>query len=152
MLEESVPHEGSVVPRHPDFITEISRVTGSRDVDIDTRDSPTRESKVFQSCDVRFSSLHQQTARRRALKSKRGNFVRDVFDLHVKPQTILVKPTHARISGRPAVAIFGEPRNRAVIDHLALLVAPAAVNDLADGNFIDVTRDHTVDEFRRFPS
>src|SRR5262245_47923411 len=60
-----------------------------------------------------------------------------------------MKPAQVGLGGRPAIAVFLEPRDRAVIDHLALLVAPAAINHLSPGDLVDVARDDAVQKFGR---
>ncbi len=55
-----------------------------------------------------------------------------------------MKPAQVRLGGGPAIAVFVEPRDSAVVHHFALLVAPAAVNDLPLGHFVDVARNDPV--------
>ena len=74
---------------------------------------------------------------------------RYVFDLHVEAERILVKPANAGVGRGPAVGIFAQARNCSVINHFSLLVAPAAINHLADRDFVDVAGDHAVHELRR---
>ena len=66
-----------------------------------------------------------------------------------RPERVLVEPSQAGISRRPAIEIFSQPRDRAVVNHFALLVAPAAINHLPHGHFVDVARNHAVHELCR---
>ena len=73
----------------------------------------------------------------------------DVFDLNVHVQAVLTEPAQARIGGRPAIFIFFEARDGAVVDDFAILIAPAGIDHLANGDFIDVARDDAVHQFGR---
>src|SRR5262249_8044914 len=46
------------------------------------------------------------------------------------------------------VFVFAESRNCAVVDDVALVIAPAAVDDLIDRYFVDVARDDAIHEAR----
>ena len=46
-------------------------------------------------------------------------------------------------------ACSDEPRHRAVVDHLAVFIAPRRVVDLADGHLRRVARDDAIDQAHR---
>ena len=66
--------------------------------------------------------------------------------MNVHVQAVLAKPAQAGIGGGPTIFVFFETSEGAVVNDFALLVTPAAVDDLADGDFVDVARDHAIDE------
>src|SRR5208282_3417569 len=104
--------------------------------------------KVLQVFDVGFSDALQQLPRRRSLQRQRGNLFGDVLYLHVKPDCILPEPTQVGVSRSPAIAVIFQPCDGAVVDDLALFVAPAAVDHLIDGDLVDVAGDDAVDKAR----
>ena len=87
-----------------------------------------------------FSSL----AGGRPLQRERRDFLGNVFDLDIHAQGVLAEPAQAGVGGGPAVGVFVEARDGAVVDHLALLVAPAAVDHLAHADLVDVAGDDAV--------
>ena len=146
---QRVPHFRRLIPGDPDFVAQIAGVSRARNIHRNARNLPLRKAKIFQVGDVRFGDLFQQPPGRRPLQRERRHFIRDVFDLHVQPQRVLVKPAHARIRRRPAIHIFAQPRNGPVVDYFSFFIAPAAVNHLAHGHLVDVARNHPVHQFRR---
>src|ERR1700733_4392842 len=57
-----------------------------------------------------------------------------------------MKPAEVRFGCGPTKLILSETRDRAVVDDLSLLVAPAAVDSLSHGPPLDIARDHTIDK------
>src|SRR5580658_321513 len=149
IFHQRVPNPRRILPRHPYLVAQIARISRPRNIHFHSADFSVHKSKIFQIRNICFRHFLQQAPRCRPLQRQRCHFVRNVFHLHVQPQRILVKPANARIRRRPAVRILAQPRNRPVINHFPLLVAPAAVNHLPDRHLIDVPRDHPVHEFRR---
>ena len=72
----------------------------------------------------------------------------NVFHGYVEAESVLLEPAEAGIGGGPAIVVFTETGDGAIVDDLAFGVAPAAVDDLVDGDFIDVARDDPIDEAR----
>ena len=70
----------------------------------------------------------------------------NVFDVDVEAEGVLLKPAEAGIGGGPAIFIFAEPGDGAVVDDVAFRVAPAAVDNLIDRDLINVPSDDPVDE------
>lgn len=66
--------------------------------------------------------------------------------MHVQAKRVLPEPAEAGIGGGPAVVVFAEPGDGAVVDDLAFGIAPAAVDDLVHGDLVDVAGDDAVDE------
>jgi hypothetical protein len=59
---------------------------------------------------------------------------------------VLQKPSQTWVRCGPAIAVLGKSRNSAIVNDFAVLVAPAAVDNLIDSNFIDVASDYAIDE------
>src|SRR5208283_5523882 len=85
-----------------------------------------------------------QLRRSWSLQREGRDFLGDIFDLHVHVQAIRAEPAQAGIGGGPAIFVFPEARNGAVVDDLAFFVAPAAVDDLPDLHLVDVAGDDAV--------
>ena len=80
------------------------------------------------------------------MQGERRKLFGDVLDLHLESNGVLPEPAQVRIGGGPAVAVLLEAGDSAIIDHLAVLITPAAINDLIDGDLVDVARQHTIYE------
>ena len=80
------------------------------------------------------------------MQGESGETLGDVFDIDIEAEGVLLEPAEAGIGGGPAIFVFAEAGDGAVVDDFALGIAPAAVDDLADGDFIDVAGDDTVDQ------
>ncbi len=74
----------------------------------------------------------------RALEGKRRSALGDVLDRHLQPGGVAVQPAQVRVGSRQAVAVLAEPGDRAVVDLLAVPVAPRRVDHLADLALRDV--------------
>ncbi len=83
------------------------------------------------------------------MQGKRGHLLGNVFDLYVHVQAVLAEPAQAGIGCRPAIDIFFETRDGAVIDDLALFIAPATINNLAHFDLVDVASDDAVHQSGR---
>src|SRR5215469_6640411 len=55
-----------------------------------------------------------------------------------------MKPANIGLSRGPAVTVLIEPRDSAIVDDLALLIAPATINYLPLGDFVDVASNDAV--------
>jgi len=66
--------------------------------------------------------------------------------LDVEAERILLEPAETGVGGGPAVFVFAETGDGAVVNDFSFGVAPAAVDDLVHGYFVDVARDDAVDE------
>ena len=150
VLHQGVPHlDAPIRPasrsRNPDRLcTRCARCPRER-----RPMRPRRHAEVFQRLDVGLRRRPQHARRRGTLKRQRRNTFRDILDLDVQPDGVLPKPSQAGIGGGPSIRLLVQPRDRPVIDDLALLVAPGRVPDLPDAHASGVTRDDAVDEPRR---
>ena len=105
-----------------------------------------RHAEVLQAADVGVGHGVEQPARGRPLQRQRGHLLGDVFDRDVEADRVLREPAQARIGRGPAERVLRQPRHRAVVDHLAVLVAPGRVVDLPDRELGRVARDHAIDQ------
>ena len=80
------------------------------------------------------------------MERERRDLLGNVLDLHLHAERVLPEPAQAGVGGGPAVGVLVEAGDRAVVDHLAALVTPAAVDNLIDGNLAHVAGDHPVHE------
>ena len=152
LVHQRVPDFDRVVPGHPNLISQITGIAGTRDIHRDACNFAVRHAKIFQIRDVRFRNRLQQLARSRPLQRQRGDFLRNVLDLHVHVEAVLTKPAQAGIGSGPAIHVLLQPGDSPVVDDFSLLVAPAAVNHLTHRNLVDIAGDYAVHQFRRiFP-
>src|SRR5579872_856239 len=149
LIRQSVPYLNGVIPGHPDFISQVAGIAGARDIDRNPCNFSARHTEIFQIRDVGLGNRFQQLRGGWTLQRESRNLLGDVFDLHIHVQTVLPEPAQARIGGCPAINVLLEMRDRAVIDDLAILVAPAAVDNLPDFHLVDVARDDAIHETGR---
>ena len=81
------------------------------------------------------------------MQGESGYFFRNIFDLNLESQRVLLKPAQTGVGCSPAIIVFAKARDSAVVNDVAFRVAPAAVDDLIDDNLINVAGDDPVDEF-----
>ena len=72
-----------------------------------------------------------------------------VLDRHVEAGGVLPEPAKLRVRGGPAERAVVEVMDRPVVDHLAVLVAPRRVVDLAWLQLRRVAGDDPIDETER---
>ena len=154
-LHERVPQADGVLGGDPQLVAQVAGVAGPADVDRDAADRRRRAAG---------SSAGPRTTRR----SRPRGPARDsgpwrasaavalggLLDRHVEPGRVLAQPAQLRVGGGPAEPLVVQAVDRAVVDDLAVLVAPRRVEDLADGQLRRVAGDDPVDEAerRRAPS
>src|ERR1041384_2261194 len=149
-LHQCVLNFDCLVRCDPDLVTEIACVSSTRNLNRHARDHGPGYAKVFEVPDV--GVLHQtleQTTRSWSLQGERGNAFGNVFNLNVHARGVLSEPTKTRIGGRPAIRVFFETRNRAVVDYFATFVAPGCIDYLAHRHLSHVASDDAIDEARR---
>ena len=138
-----------VVKRNPNLVAEIARVSGAGNIDRHAGNLAARFAEIFQVGDVRLGDRFQQLRRRGPLQRQSRRLLGDVFDLNIHVQAVLPEPAQARIGCRPAIFVFFEARDRAIVDDLAIFIAPAGIDHLPHRDFVDVARDHAIHQFGR---
>ena len=104
------------------------------------------DAKIFQVGDIRVGYRLQQFSGGRALEREGCGLLGNILDLYVQAERVLLEPAEAGVGGGPAIFIFAKAGDGAVVDYFAVGVAPAAVNDLIDTDFVDVAGDDAVYE------
>jgi len=147
VLYEGVPNFYGVFPGHPDFEAEVAGVAGAGDVHGNAGYFGVGDAKVLQIRDAGVSYGFKEAAGGGALHGQRGHVFGGVDDFYVETEGVLLEPAETRVGGSPAIVIFAETGDGAVVDDVALGIAPTAVDDLVDCDFVDVAGDDAVDEF-----
>ena len=145
-VEEAVPHGDRAVEGHPQLVPAVARVPRSRHVDVDVRDLGPAPAEVPNVLPVLAARLLQDLPREPALQREPGGLIADVLDVGVEAGRVHAEPAFARIGGGDPVGVLGQPSDRAVVDHLAVLVAPRRVEDLVDLEPRDVSGHHAVEQ------
>ena len=118
----------------PQLVAQVAGVAGPGHLDGDAADGGGPFAEVAKVGPVLAGGVLEDVAGPRALQRDRGGRLGDVLDRDVEPAGV-----HAGTTGaggrRPSTGsvVVVEPGDRAVVDDLALLVAPARVPDLPDG-------------------
>ena len=145
-VEEPVPDRKRSLGRHPELVAPVARVSGARDVDGDAGDLAHAAAEVLHVDPVGAGHLLQDLPRESTLERERGGGVADVGDLHVEAGGVHQEPAVAGVRGRDAVSVLREARHGAVVEDLALLVAPGRVVGPVDRELGHVPRHHAVEE------
>ena len=135
---------------HPDLVSEITGVAGPRDRDRNRSHSALGQPEVRDRSDVRAGHQPgQDVARGGTLQGERRQLERDVAHAGVHPQRAILKPAQARIRGRDAEGVRAQALHGAVVDQLACLVAPRAVEHAPLRAIGRVARDDAVHQHGR---
>ena len=148
-VDERVPDGDGALGVHPDLVAEVARVAGARDRDRHVAQPGVDEPEVLERADVGGRQLLEDGARQRSLERERADLCRHVLDDHVHALRVHPQPARVRLGARQAVRPVVEAADRAVVDDLAVGVAPRRVQHLPDGALGDVARDHAVEQPRR---
>ena len=116
----------------PDLVAEVAGVAGARDRDRDVADGRVYEAEVLERREIRRRQLLEDRARQRALQRERAGALGDVLDRDVEPDGVHRQPAEVRLGAREAERVLVEPADGAVVDDLAVRVAPRRVEHLAD--------------------
>ncbi len=143
-LHDRVPDFHRIVPRNPDLIAQIAGVSGARNIHENVADLAAGHAEIFEIGDVGFGDRFEQFARGWPLQSQSGQLLGNVLDLNIHVQAVLPEPAQAGVGSGPAIFVFFQASDGTVVDHVALLVAPAAVNYLADSHLADIAGDHAI--------
>ena len=132
-VHQRVPDLDRALRGDPDLVAEVAGVAGPRDVDGDTRElrcgvagssrGPANVSPVAASSTARANGPWSATAAIASVSSSTWTS---------RPRAFSVEPAVLRIRGGPAVLGLGQAMDGAVVDDLAVLVAPRRVVDLPD--------------------
>ena len=126
-VEETVPDGQRLIGGHPQLVALVAGVPGARHVDRRRRRSRVgRPAEVAEVGPVLAGGALQDVAAQPALQREPGGAIAHVVDLHVEPGRVQHEPPVAGVGGRDAVDSVVEARDRAVVEHLAFLVAPRA--------------------------
>ena len=68
--------------------------------------------------------------------------------MNVEGNRFLLEPALARVRGSPTIRVLTYTRDGAIVNNLAVLITPAAVNHLAYAHLVNVACDDTINEAR----
>ncbi len=132
---------------HPEFIAQIARIAGAGDGDGEIVDGAVGEMEVGQFGEIDAADdLLQDGPAARPLNGQRRQIVADVDHLSVEAIADVLEPAAAGIGRGDAEMVGVQSRHGAVVDDLAVGVAPGGVIDLADFLFGDIAGDDPIDE------
>ena len=146
---QRVPHGHRIAGGHPDLVPEVAGIARARHVDRHLADPSRTAPEVPEIRERRPGRRLEDVPRERALERERRGRLGLVDDRDIQSGAVLAEPSKLGIRGRPAIQALVEPVDRAVIDDLAVLVAPGRVVDRPDLELRRVPGDHAVDEPHR---
>ena len=146
--DEPIPHVGGAIPRHPDLVARGRRCSRCAKSRRHIGDATARHPEVLHRVEVDVGDRLQQPRRRWPLHGQRRDLLGDVLDLRVQAGGVLAEPAQARVRGGPPPHLIVQPRDCAVVDDLATLVAPGRVDYLPDRDLRGVARDDAIHQAR----
>ena len=145
---QRVPHVDGSLGGDPQLIAEVAGVAGPADVDGRARDGRRAAPEVAQVGEGLARRRLEDGPAARPLERDGGEALADVLDLDVEPARVHRQPAVLGIRRGPAEAILGQAMDGAVVDDLAVLVAPRRVVDGAVPELGRVAGDDPVDELQ----
>ncbi len=135
----------------PQLVAEIAGEAGARHHQFAAGEREVADVEGLQILDARAADRLQHGAAGRALQRQRGDVVRVLDDLDVETEGRARQPVElALLRAQPVVAL-AQVKDRAVVDDLAVVVAPDAVADPAGLDLGDVAGDQPVQERQAHP-
>ena len=128
--DQRVPDRERVGVVHPDLEAEVAGVAGARDRHRVAGQRVLHQAEVLERVERLRAAAVEDRARLRALQAQRRDLVGDLGDLDVQAHRVHRQPAQRRLGRGHAEALLGQARDGAVVEHLALVVAPAGVVDL----------------------
>ena len=129
----------------PEFEAEIAGVAGARDADRDAAQVDARHAEVLER---RRAERLEYRPGGWALQRKGGDTVRDVADVDLQADGVVLQPAQVGFGGRHAEELLVEASDGAIVDHLAGVIAPGRIEHLADTRLEHVAGDDEVEEPR----
>ena len=123
---QGVPDLDRALGRDPQLVAEVAGVAGPRHVDGDLADLRRPAPEVAKVVERLAGRGLEDVARERALEGERRRRLGLLGDRHVEAGAVLAQPAELRVGRGPAVEPLVESMDRAVVDDLAVLVAPRA--------------------------
>ena len=138
-----------MVGRDPQLVPEVARVAGPADVDLDPRDRRGTSPEVAQVGPIPAGRGVEDDAAEGTLQGEGCDRLADLLDLHVESGPVHAKPAQVRVGGGPAIRRRVESRDGPVVDDVAVLVAPACIDDLPVRDLRGVPGEDAVDQAGR---
>src|SRR5439155_15935032 len=150
--EERVPELERTLAVDPELVSELGGVAETRHEDWDTRDLDVLAKTVVREGIVRevlVCERLQHLPAPRSLQAEVRHLVRELTDADLGPSGASGEDLVVAVVGTAepdVVARLVPAHDRAVVDHLAVVVAQRSVRDLSGLELRDVARDHPVHE------
>ena len=145
---QRVPDDERIGGVHPDLVTQVAGVPGAGNGHPSAGNRVERHAEVLERVDRLLARVVQDGARLGSLQAERRHLLGDFDDGHVHADCVHVQPAQLRLGGSEAVDLLVDARDRAVVQQLAVVVAPAGVVDLPDLQLVDVARGQAVQQAR----
>src|SRR5688572_18900707 len=149
LAEERVPQVEGALRVDPQLVAEVAGEARARDHQLGAVKLKISDVEGLHGLGARAADRLQHRAARRALQRERGDVVRVLHDRHVEAEGVARQPVELALLRAEAVDALAQVEDRAVVDHLAVVVAPDAVADLTGLDLRDVARDQAVEERER---
>jgi hypothetical protein len=140
--DQRVPEPERAVALDPHLVAEVAGVAGAADPDLEVVDAGPDDAEEAQGVEVGVARGAQHLARGRALDGDGREPRAGVLEADPIAARGRREPVEGRVGGGQAVVVLAEAGDRAVVDDLAAVVAPAGVGDAADREPGDVAGEH----------
>src|SRR5688572_8076051 len=149
LVEQRVPQLERVRGVDPEFVAEVAGEAGARDRELGAGKGVVADLEGLQVLHAGAADRLQHGAARRPLQREAGDVVRVLDDGDVESEGRARQPVELALLRAEPVDALAQVEDGAVVDHLAVVVAPDAVADLAGLDLGDIARDEAVQECER---
>src|SRR5688572_991502 len=149
LVEQRVPQPERLRRVDPQLVAEVAGEAGARHRELGALKLEEPDLEGLQVLHARAADRLQHGAAGRALQREAGDVVRVLDDGDVEAEGVARQPVELAFLRAEAVDAFLQVEDGAVVDHLAVVVAPDAVADPAGLDPGDVARDQPVEECER---
>ena len=143
---QQVPQRAGMSRFDPEFVTQVAGKAGARHHDFETGLLEGSDFERLEFFDAGEAKLLEHGAGRRALQGEGGNVLGDFAHLHVETDGRIQEPVQLPFGGAEQEFFLAQPEDGAVVDDMAVVVAPHGVGDAIDLELADITRDQSIQE------
>ncbi len=143
--EQVIPERLGVLRGRPQLVTEVAREAGPRHHQLETVEVDVHQPERLQLAEPLDAHAAQDRKRRRPLHRERRHVRGLVRDAHVEADRRVHEPRAVPLLRTQPVLAFPEMEDRAVVDHLSLVVAPDCIGHSTRLYLAHVAGDESID-------
>ncbi len=151
-LEQRIPQCLGFAGIDPQLVAQVTGKPGTRHHQLGTFEVAVHQAEGFQRVETRQPQFAEHAERRRSLHGERRHVLSFVGDRHIQADCGGLQPGKMALLRTQPVLAFAQVEDRAVVDDLALVVAPDRVGDAPGPDLCHVASDQAIDVVERVRS